>query len=466
MSCPAPRWGTPRRELRPTRGPLLAQIASVLGWDLHDWQRHAADVSMEYDPLTRVPCYRLVGIGLARQNGKTTLVCARIALALVLPKATVVYTAQDRNLARVKWQEHVDTLMSTPFASRVSRVDRVNGREQLVMHNGARYMIVTPGDKAARSLSVDLGVIDEAFSHETMGVVGGIQGAMSARRHAQLWMLSNAGTSRSTLWRHYTDVGRNSVERPDSTTCWLEWAPRDLDALDVHDRQAWADANPTLGRPHGVTLEGLVADAETMDAQTFAREHLNVWAELSLLTGIDPITWAACRDDRALISGADVALSIDIAPERDRGAVVLAGMLEDERVTLEVVETSSDVHELARRAVEIAERWRTRVVLDRGSPAASLVPLFDRAGVTVRLLSLPDFARACADFHDAAARHVLAHRGDFRLTDAVAAATKRPVGDSWVWRRRGSADVSPLVAATLARWGLVGVEHELTPTVW
>ena len=87
MSCPAPRWGTPRRLLRPTRGALLAQIAALLGWELHDWQQLAADVSLEYDPMTRTPAYGVVGIAVARQNGKTTLVCARIALQLIVPGA-------------------------------------------------------------------------------------------------------------------------------------------------------------------------------------------------------------------------------------------------------------------------------------------------------------------------------------------------------------------------------------------
>jgi hypothetical protein len=46
----------------------------------------------------------------------------------------------------------------------------------------------------------------------------------------------------------------------------------------------------------------------------------------------------------------------------------------------------------------------------------------------------------------------VSHRGDYRLTDAVLGARRRSVGDAWVWDRRGNADITPLVAATLARW--------------
>jgi phage terminase large subunit-like protein len=443
---------------------LLAAVAHLLGWELHGWQQHAADVSLEYDPISRTPAYGIVGISVARQNGKTTLVCARIAMQLIVPNATVVYTAQDRNLARFKWQEHVDLLMATPFAARVSRVDRVNGREMLLMDNGARYLIVTPGDKAGRSLSIDLGVVDEAFAHESLSVVGAIQGAMSARRHAQLWLLSNAGTVRSGLWRHYTDLGRGSVDNPSTRLCWQEWAADDTTGIDVHDRAAWAQANPTLDLPHGVSSVQLAGNADTQDISTFAREHLNIWPDMSLVLGIDPLTWAACTDTDAIVS-TGLSLSLDFTPERDRGAVVVAGPYGD-RCALDVIETSNDVHELARRAVDVAARWNATVVLDRANPASTLLPLFERAGVTVRLLSLPDFVRACGDFHDAVVHHTIAHRGDYRLTDAVASATKRGVGDGWVWKRRGAGDVTPLVAATLARWGLVGAPVDLVPTVF
>jgi hypothetical protein len=375
-----------------------------------------------------------------------------------------VYTAQDRNLARFKWQEHVDLLMSTPFADRVARVDRVNGREMLLMSNGARYLIVTPGDKAGRSLSVDLGVIDEAFAHESLAVVGAIQGAMSARRHAQLWLLSNAGNSKSLLWRHYTDLGRASVANAASRMCWLEWAADEAAGIDVHDRTLWAQANPTLDHPHGVSSIQLAGNAETVDVATFAREHLNIWPSDALTMGIDPLTWASC-EDRDATPDSELVLSLDVSPERDRGAVVIAGRHAD-RICVEVVETSADVHELARRAVGVAERWHTSVVLDRANPASTLLPLFERAGVSVRLLSLPDFVRACGDFHDAVVHHTLVHRGDYRLTDAVASATKRAVGDGWVWRRRAAGDVSPLIAATLARWGIVGAAVEMIPTVY
>ena len=468
-----PRWGTRRRPERPTRGGIDARVAEMLGWEYFPWQRDAADVAGEYDYVTRLPFYRTIGVGVARQNGKTTLVCVRIARQLIVRRQTVAYTAQDRTVARTKWGEHVEILMDTPFADHVSHIDRANHREMLVMRNGSRYMPVTPSaKKAARSLSVDLAVIDEAHAHPTMAIIGALQGTLVARPHAQLWVLSNAGDIDSVLWRHYTDIGRLEVENPDSTVCWIEYAG-ETDA-DVLDRRAWADANPSLDLPGGVSSAALADAALTQDADTFRREHLNIWVDVSQLVGIDAISWAQCKDED-LVPGQAVALGLSFTPERDRGGIVAAGLF-DGVTPLEVIEHSSDLAALIARTAELANRWGANILIGRGDPAASAVPALERATAwgpstpvhnrhgrvtggerqhRVRMVNLPDEVRACGEFHDAAVHRRLTHRDDYRLNDAVGAASKRRVGDAWMWRRRGKADLSLLIAATLARWGVI-----------
>ena len=470
-----PRWGTPRRLDHPTRGGLDRQVAALLGWPFFPWQSHASDVAGEYHPSSKIPVYRTVGISVGRQNGKTTLVCSRIARQLIPPRQTVAYTAQDRGLARMKWQEHVELLMSTPFSQRVEHIDRTNHREMLVMQNGSRYLPVTPSSrKAGRSLSIDLAIIDEAHAHEDMGVVSAIQPAMAARAHAQIWILSNAGDFRSVLWRHYTDLGRMEVVNPASTMCWIEYAA-DSEA-DAFNHQAWADANPSMGLPGGVLESALSDGALTMDRSTFFREHLNVWVDADALTGIDAVTWAACRNDD-ILPGSEVALGLDFTPERDRGCLVVAGAVEvspdDVVCAIEVLEASSDLDRIVTRAAEVANRWDGVITIDRGSPAASAIPALERLtqradgqGNRVRLIPLTELVRACGDFHDAAVHAQISHRGDFRLTDAVVGATKRQVGDAWMWKRRGKADISPLMAATLARWGVVSAPEVLIPAVY
>lgn len=462
---PEPRWGTPRRVERATRGAVLTKVALLLGWTFHPWQAYAADVALEVHS-SGVPYYRTVGLSIARQNGKTLLLVSRIAMELLGRNRTVVYTAQDRITARRKWEEMCRALVAVPsLAKRVLHFHTNNGVEELLLDTGSRFLIVTPNEKAGRSLSVDLGIVDEAALLRSMDVIGALSGTMAARTHAQLWVTSNAGTSESSLFRHYTETGRAQADSPSSPMAWFEWAADE--AADIFDREAWAAANPSLDLPFGVVSAHLAGEALTMgatEADRFRREYLNLWVDIDVLTGIDAVTWAACRDDELVPSGR-IALALDMTPERDRGALVAAGDA-GERTPLEVIEHTSDIERLLSRTVEVASRHRALVVLDRGNPASSAVPALERAGVEVRLIPAPDFARACGDFYDAARFARLAHRGDYRLADAVLGATKRAMGEGWVWRRRGPSDISPLVAATLARWGVVGTPDPLVPTVW
>jgi hypothetical protein len=60
---------------------------------------------------------------------------------------------------------------------------------------------------------------------------------------------------------------------------------------------------------------------------------------------------------------------------------------------------------------------------------------------------------ACAGTLDRITDRTVRHRGQPELDAATAGAGRRPIGDGWVWARRGStADVAPLTAASLALW--------------
>jgi hypothetical protein len=87
---------------------------------------------------------------------------------------------------------------------------------------------------------------------------------------------------------------------------------------------------------------------------------------------------------------------------------------------------------------------------------------FDEAGIELTKPKARDAAAACGALYDAVVRPpdapsdwapTLRHIPHPALSAALAGAGKRPLGDAWAWDRRGtSVDISPLVAATLARW--------------
>jgi hypothetical protein len=92
------------------------------------------------------------------------------------------------------------------------------------------------------------------------------------------------------------------------------------------------------------------------------------------------------------------------------------------------------------------------IAIDPGGPAGSLIAdlaLATREAPT--LIGARAYAQACGALHDDVIAGRLVHRGQPVLDDAVLVARRRPLGDAWAWARRGG-DITPLEAATLARW--------------
>ena len=441
----APRWGTPRDPSRPSIGPAVARIAAALGLELFDWQRLVHDVAGEFGPdgFDR----RTVVVVVGRQSGKTTGVALpRLAAALLIPRAVAVYTAQDRNLARQKWEEHVELLMATPFRRAVAKVVRRNGSEALIMRNRARYQIVTPSKRGGRGLTgVRLAVIDEGMTHPDMTVVASVQPTMATVPMAQLLILSNAGDDSSGMLAHYRDLGRaGGVD-----VAYFEWAPA-ADDPDPAASSTWFQAIPSLGLPGGVTVPA-VADAQrTLDARTFAQEWLNVWQTGAGAPLIDPEIFDALADVDAELDGYSV-VAYDVAPDRSRASVAAATR---DPATGKIITTVIEARPGTAWLVDaVAALEPDRVLADTVAGDLAAAQLLEH-GITVDLVGSLDVARACATFVDVIAAGAVAHHAQRALVDAIAGAVTRPFGDAWAWSRRlSTVDVTPLVAATLAVWG-------------
>ena len=84
-------------------------------------------------------------------------------------------------------------------------------------------------------------------------------------------------------------------------------------------------------------------------------------------------------------------------------------------------------------------------------------PALVAAGLEVEPVTTGEHCRACGIFYDSVVEGTLRHLNDTLLSAALAAAERRSVGDSWLWSRAATgADISPLVAVTLALAGAVG----------
>jgi hypothetical protein len=169
--------------------------------------------------------------------------------------------------------------------------------------------------------------------------------------------------------------------------------------------------------------------------------------------GIDLDVWRAAAHP-AIGPVPVLALALDVAADRSSAAIAAAGTHPDDptRLAVDVLEHRPGIGWVAAAIRELRARYRVAVFAD-SLVAASIVAELERRHVDVTPVGASDHARACGLFVDRLTAGTLTHRSQAALDDAVMVAARRPLGDAWLWSRRNSgADISPLVAVTLAGW--------------
>jgi hypothetical protein len=198
---------------------------------------------------------------------------------------------------------------------------------------------------------------------------------------------------------------------------------------------------------------------------------------------ISQAAWAAVADPESEIVGR-VAFALDVAPDREYASIAVAGRRADGLLHAEITGRTVLDHRpgtdwIVPRAKELVEAWKpVAFVVDPASPAGSLITKLEAAGITVTSTSAREHAQACGAFYDAVVKpkeahedwaSKLRHLDQAPLNTALAGAEKRTLGDAWAWARRtATSDISPLVAATLALWGLETVPADSDPldNIW
>ena len=456
LNC-QPRWATPRRPERLTYGPRVAQISATLGKRFMPWQRYTADVALEIDPVTGLLVYRTVVVTVPRQSGKTTEELAvAVHRALSFGGAQrISYTAQTRLKAREKWEDdHVKTLEASPLRS-LFRVRKTLGMEAILWSNGSHHGIEATTEKAGHGDTLDLGFIDEAFAQVDARTEQAMKPAMITRPQPQLWIVSTAGTAASVYLREKVDQGRVRCDLGlAESMAYFEWSAPD--EADPGDPATWRLCMPALG--HTVTESAVRADFDTMQLPEFRRAYLNQWPDAAPPGWhvISEPSWRALADYRSE-PARPVAFAVAVEGDRAHAAVGVVGQRADGLRHAEVADYRPGTSWLLPRLLELYERYSPcAVVVDPTGHEASLIPALEQAGIEVLKPGSRNVAAAFGQFFEAAVdAGNLRHRGQPELDAAVASAGTRDVGDAGrTWARKGAAaDISPLVAVTLALWG-------------
>lgn len=446
----------PPRRLDGLRGPM-------------PWQQDVLDVACEIDPATGKFWYREVVVIVPRQAGKTSMSRGKIThRCITTPRAPVLYTAQDRNMARRRLEKSfLEPLTDSPFAAFLAPPqpgrggktgwDGANGREKVKFANGSEIFIIAAQKKTAgHGDTLPEAHLDEYFAQVDGRLEQAIGPTMITVPGSQRWVTSAAGDETSApLWAK-VEAGRARVlEGVESRTCYFEYSA--AVGADRTDPDEIAANHPAVG--FTIDVEDILAEQVTMDAAGPAewnRAYFGWWPSASERPWVIPK--AAWRDryvepDDVDWSGEPV-WSIDVSPERDAASIALAAAGRSGRIWLETVAHADGETWLVPHLRKLRSAFGgDQVAVDGAGPAAALTPELESEGFTVHRLSLRQKADACGALHRAALAGTIEHGGDPTLDGALAGAAKRFSGDAFVWARGASlVDITPLYGVTLARW--------------
>jgi phage terminase large subunit-like protein len=301
----APRWATPVTPGRKSLAPAIGKTAVLLGFGtplgpgLMPWQDDLNAVATELGEDGRF-VYRQVVVEVMRQQGKSVdLLSMMVARGLRRPGTQISYTAQTRLDARHRlldvWWPRIERSKLAPLIG----IRRGSGSEALVFKNGSMLGLVSNTQTSGHGDVLDLGVIDEAWAQEDDHLEQSMRPAMMTR-DAQLWIVSAAGTERSSYFRGKVEDGRARAEMGlTDVGCYVGYSFADDE--DPADPATWWRRMPALGLT--VSEETVRADLNLMDLAEFRRAYGCQWPEVAkpgwAVLGQD--AWSACADRRALL---------------------------------------------------------------------------------------------------------------------------------------------------------------------
>ncbi len=383
-----------------------------------------------------------------RQNGKGSILEARELAGLFLfDEMTILHSAHEFKTA---WEAflRVRTLIEqTPdLASKVKQIRQSHADVCIELKSGARLRFVARSSGSGRGFSADCVVIDEAYRLDG-DALAALLPTLSARPNPQVWYTSSAPMESSEVLHR---VRARAIAGGGDRLAFFEWsAPEDSDIDDVG---AWVMANPALNIR--VPESFVSAECSALPEPEFRRERLGIPDDPFAVSKIVPAErWIECCDPESTVT--PQAWAVDVSEDSGWSSIGMAGVRPDGLVHVELIENRPGTDWLPNRVAELLARHGGQVLVDGSSPAGFLLPVLGARGCDVRVVSSREHSQACGLFLDGVSAKSIVHIGQAQIASALGGAKKRNFGDAWVWARRSSGvDITPVVAVTLALFGV------------
>ncbi|MFE3081785.1 hypothetical protein ACFXG7_37475 [Nocardia tengchongensis] len=409
----------------------------------------------------------------ARQNGKSEILIHRCLYGLFKLTETILFTAQRWKTARDAWRRLMALIKGRPWLRKhVVKSTCSQGEGVIELDTGAAIYFGTRSNDTGRGLTdVDLLIYDEAYNLTDGEVAALAFTQMAAPNPQRIYASSAVNQAQHPNGLVLSSVRSRGIRKEPRLGFMEFWAPDGScdcpECLGIipmarDDEATWEYANPSYGvimtaEKIADIMDNLQTEAgqKAFDVEALGRGD---WPQdkQSIPAVIPAKVWEDMADrDQTLVGTVAMALSMTpLSPGRaQKLSIAVASHTTDSRIHIEV-----GYHDVVTGAVAaikgiVARLGPCALVIDSTDPAMSLVPELLAADIEPETTSAAQKVAACGGFYQDAVDAKLVHTGDPLLADAVGAAGRREVkGGGWAWQGAG---LSPLEAATLARWGLL-----------
>jgi phage terminase large subunit-like protein len=444
-----PRIHSPLNDL-PSRGFELIDFANeIIPGGFMPWQKWLAEHSLKVKPDGRYH-HPITVATVARQNGKSTYMMARILMGLFHWQESLQVSSAHRLVTSLEQFRAIVQIIESheDLAKRVKRIRWQHGAEEIETLDNCRF-IIKAGGSAARGLSKPETIhMDEIRELHDMETFAAMRYTLMAAKNPQVNCFSTAGDSHSIVLNQLRERGLAAASGATDDVGYFEWsAPTDEITLENA-----AFANPGLNITiHPDNIRAVFNDPPDV----VMTEVLNRWVT-TISAVIGTKEWQACGDESIDLDEDKLTwMAIDISPDRRNAALVAAQKLGSESFVVKLLHTWENTIQLDDRAIAndaaaycrkypieylLYSRRTTGAIAARMLPAG--IPIFDMDS---------SYPQACDELLGAINSGRLKHRNQAALTEQMLSAVQLRRGDGgWVIGRRASGTaVAAAVAAAL-----------------
>ena len=426
----------------------VAELAEKIGMPLLDWQRFVLEDMLRIDEKGEFR-RKTLGLLIARQNGKTHLARMLILAHLFLwDSKMVIGMSSNRNMALDTFRQVANAIIDNDFLKdQVKQIRYANGQESITTLKGNRYQIVAATRDGSRGLTANFLFIDELreISEE------GWKAARPTTRATggQTLVCSNAGDAYSVV---LNDLKERALSYPSPTLGWYEYSAPPHCKVD--DRNAWAMANPSLGKLiDEETLEEAVATNPINNTRT---EMLCQWVDSMTSPFTTQMVSDTSDSNLQITPGGNIVFAIDVSPSKRSGAL-LAGKLNQATgkielglmqlwtsdVAIDDLKMSADVHAWA-------QKFKPRVIMYDKYATASIAQRLQQSGQKLEDCSGQSFYQACGEILDAFVNLRIVHSGQKELTESWFSVGAKTNDAGWrIVRRKSAGDVTSAICSAM-----------------